>query len=67
MARRGTYFTRQWIPITGMATSANPILAARGNEYTPILQAAVRDAHEAGVTIVAGTDSFGTDVTPHPH
>ncbi|QCP00575.1 amidohydrolase [Arthrobacter sp. 24S4-2] len=64
MARRGTYFTPTMDAITGMASSANPILAARGKEYTPILQAAVRAAHEAGVTIVAGTDSFGTDVTP---
>ncbi|MCA4133989.1 amidohydrolase family protein [Arthrobacter sp. M4] len=64
MARRGTFFTPTMDAITGMATSTNPILAARGKEYTPILKAAVRAAHEAGVTIVAGTDSFGTDVTP---
>lgn len=64
MARRGTYFTPTMDAITSMAASANPILAARGKEYTPILQAAVRAAQEAGVTIVAGTDSFGTDVTP---
>jgi imidazolonepropionase-like amidohydrolase len=64
MARRGTYFTPTMDAITSMATSTNPILAARGKEYTPILQAAVRAAKEAGVTIVAGTDSFGTDVTP---
>jgi imidazolonepropionase-like amidohydrolase len=25
---------------------------------------AVREAHERGVTVVAGTDSFGTDVDP---
>lgn len=64
MARRGTYFTPTMDAITSMAASANPILAARGKEYTPILRTAVRAAHEAGVTIVAGTDSFGTDVTP---
>jgi imidazolonepropionase-like amidohydrolase len=64
MARRGTFFTPTMDAITSMATSTNPILAARGKEYTPILQAAVRAAKEAGVTIVAGTDSFGTDVTP---
>ncbi|WP_142062820.1 amidohydrolase family protein [Pseudarthrobacter sp. B4EP4b] len=64
MARRGTYFTPTMDAITSMATSTNPILAARGMEYTPILRAAVRAAKEAGVTIVAGTDSFGTDVTP---
>ena len=62
MARRGTYFTPTMDAITSMAASANPILAARGKEYTPILQAAVRAAQDAGVTIVAGTDSFGTDV-----
>ncbi|MFK0009821.1 amidohydrolase family protein [Paenarthrobacter sp. NPDC090520] len=64
MARRGTYFTPTMDAITSMARSSNPILAARGKEYTPILQAAVRAAKEAGVTIIAGTDSFGTDVTP---
>ncbi|UVJ40814.1 amidohydrolase family protein [Arthrobacter sp. CJ23] len=64
MARRGTFFTPTMDAITSMARSANPVLAARGQEYTPILKAAVRAAHEAGVTVVAGTDSFGTDVTP---
>jgi len=64
MVRRGTYFTPTLQAVDSMATDPNPILAARGKEYTPIHQAAVRAAHEAGVTIVAGTDSFGTDVTP---
>ncbi|MDF2050360.1 amidohydrolase family protein [Arthrobacter sp. Cr_A7] len=64
MVRRGTYFTPTMDAITSMAASPNPILAARGKEYAPILQAAVRAAKDAGVTIVAGTDSFGTDVTP---
>lgn len=64
MARRGTYFTPTLDAITSMAGSPNPILAARGKEYTPIIKAAVKAAHEAGVTIVAGTDSFGADVTP---
>ncbi len=64
MVRRGTFFTPTMDAITSMARSANPVLAARGAEYTPILKAAVLAAHEAGVTVVAGTDSFGTDVTP---
>lgn len=64
MASRGTYFTPTMDAITSMAGSSNPILAARGTEYTPIIKAAVRAAHEAGVTVVAGTDSFGSDVTP---
>ncbi|WP_426302703.1 amidohydrolase family protein [Arthrobacter sp. R-11] len=64
MARRGTYFTPTMDAISSMATSSNPILAARGKEYTPIHKAAVLAAHEAGVTVVAGTDSFGNDVTP---
>lgn len=64
MARRGTYFTPTLDAITSMAGSPNPILATRGKEYTPIIKAAVKAAHEAGVTIVAGTDSFGADVTP---
>ncbi|MET3952454.1 amidohydrolase family protein [Arthrobacter sp. UYEF36] len=64
MASRGTYFTPTMDAITSMAGSSNPILAARGTEYTPIIKAAVKAAHEAGVTVVAGTDSFGSDVTP---
>ncbi|MEO5319821.1 amidohydrolase family protein [Arthrobacter sp. CC3] len=64
MAGQGTYFTPTLDAITSMAGSANPILAARGKEYTPIIKAAVKAAHEAGVTVVAGTDSFGSDVTP---
>jgi imidazolonepropionase-like amidohydrolase len=64
MASRGTYFTPTLDAITSMARSANPVLAARGKEYTPIIKAAVKAAHEAGVTVVAGTDSFGSDVTP---
>jgi imidazolonepropionase-like amidohydrolase len=64
MASQGTYFTPTMDAITSMARSSNPILAARGTEYTPVIQAAVVAAHEAGVTIVAGTDSFGSDVTP---
>ena len=47
-----------------MAASPDPILAERGRQYTPVLQAAVREAHARGVTVVAGTDSFGTDVDP---
>ena len=64
MASRGTYFTPTLDAVTGMAVSADPVLAARGKEYTPVINAAVKAAYEAGVTVVAGTDSFGTDVTP---
>jgi imidazolonepropionase-like amidohydrolase len=64
MAGSGTFFTPTMDAITSMAGSSNPILAARGKEYTPIIKAAVKAAHEAGVTVVAGTDSFGSDVTP---
>ncbi|TQJ68106.1 imidazolonepropionase-like amidohydrolase [Arthrobacter sp. SLBN-100] len=64
MASQGTYFTPTMDAITSMAGSSNPILAARGKEYTPIIKAAVKAAHDAGVTVVAGTDSFGSDVTP---
>jgi imidazolonepropionase-like amidohydrolase len=64
MASRGTYFTPTLDAITGMSRSSDPILAARGREYTPIIKEAVRAAHEAGVTVVAGTDSFGSEVTP---
>jgi imidazolonepropionase-like amidohydrolase len=64
MARKGTYFTPTMAAITGMSASGDPVLAQRGREYTPILQAAVREAHARGVTVVAGTDSFGTEVDP---
>jgi imidazolonepropionase-like amidohydrolase len=64
MARRDTHFTPTLAAISGMIGSSNPILDARGREYTPILMKAVREAHARGVTIVAGTDSFGTDVDP---
>ncbi|MFP3461557.1 amidohydrolase family protein [Arthrobacter globiformis] len=64
MASQGTYFTPTLDAITGMSGSSNPILAARGREYTPVIKEAVRAAHEAGVTVVAGTDSFGSEVTP---
>ncbi|HSF98041.1 MAG TPA: amidohydrolase family protein [Ornithinibacter sp.] len=64
MARRGTYFTPTTAAIAGLSTSSNPVLAARGQEYMPVLQAAIREAHARGVTVVAGTDSFGTAVDP---
>ncbi|MFC9332853.1 amidohydrolase family protein [Arthrobacter sp. NPDC057009] len=64
MASRGTYFTPTLDAINSMAGSSDPVLAARGREYTPIIKEAVRAAHEAGVTVVAGTDSFGSEVTP---
>jgi imidazolonepropionase-like amidohydrolase len=64
MARRRTFFTPTAAAITGLSQSPDPILAARGRQYTPILQAAIREAHARGVTVVAGTDSFGTDVDP---
>ena len=64
MARRGTYFTPTLSAIVGLLASPDPILSARGREYVPILKAAVREAHARGVTVVAGTDSFGTAVEP---
>jgi imidazolonepropionase-like amidohydrolase len=64
MARRGTHFTPTLAAISGMIGSSDPVLDRRGREYTPILMKAVREAHARGVTVVAGTDSFGTDVDP---
>jgi imidazolonepropionase-like amidohydrolase len=64
MRRQGTYFTPTTTAIAGLSTSPNPVLAARGREYLPVLQAAIREAHARGVTVVAGTDSFGTAVDP---
>lgn len=64
MVRKGTYFTPTMSAILGMANSPNPVLAARGREYTPVLRAAVREAYERGAPVVAGTDSFGLDIDP---
>jgi imidazolonepropionase-like amidohydrolase len=64
MVRKGTYFTPTMEAIETMADSPNPVLAARGREYAPVLREAVRAAYEAGVPVVAGTDTFGTDGPP---
>ncbi|MGW7680956.1 amidohydrolase family protein [Kribbella sp. NPDC054772] len=64
MARQGTHFTPTMSAIGGMRDSSNPILKQRGEQYFPVLQAGVRRAAELGVTVVAGTDSFGLDVDP---
>ncbi|GHD06829.1 amidohydrolase family protein [Zhihengliuella salsuginis] len=64
MAARGACFTPTLSGIASMAGSRDPVLAERGREYTPVLQEAVRAAAAAGVPVVSGTDSFGTDVTP---
>jgi imidazolonepropionase-like amidohydrolase len=64
MAGKRTYFTPTMWAIESMADSSDPVLAQRGREYTPILRAAVRAAYEAGVPVVAGTDTFGTDGVP---
>jgi imidazolonepropionase-like amidohydrolase len=60
MARRGTYFTPTLGPILGLADDPDPILAQRGRDYGPVLKAAVLRAHELGIPVVAGTDTFGT-------
>ncbi|RKT79836.1 imidazolonepropionase-like amidohydrolase [Terracoccus luteus] len=60
----GTNFTPTMSAIVGLLESPDPVLAARGREYVPVLKAAVKEAHDRGVTVVAGTDSFGTDVDP---
>jgi imidazolonepropionase-like amidohydrolase len=64
MVSRGTYFTPTLVAITGLLDSTDPILVERGRQYVPVLQAAVRAAHEMGVPVVAGTDSFGTAIDP---
>lgn len=64
MARKGTYYTPTLWAVGSMADSSDPVLAQRGREYTPIHLAAVRAAYEAGVPVVAGTDTFGTDGVP---
>ena len=67
MAKQGTYFTPTLFGIAGMKDSSNPVLAQRGKEYGPVLAEAARAANELGVTVIGGTDSFGTDVTPIGH
>lgn len=64
MARRHTAFTPTMATISDMAGESDPVLAKRGKTFTPVLQRAIRDAHAAGVMIVSGTDSFGTQVIP---
>ncbi|WP_225630147.1 amidohydrolase family protein [Streptomyces solaniscabiei] len=64
MRKRGTYFTPTLTAIAGLADSSDPVLAERGRTYLPVLEDAVRAAHEAGVPLAAGTDSSGGEVTP---
>lgn len=60
MARRGTFFTPTMGAVLGLADSPDPILAERGRQYSPVLKAAVLRAHQLGIPVVAGTDTFGT-------
>ncbi len=64
MVRRGTYFTPTMVAIAGLLDSDDPILVERGEEYVPVLRNAVAAAHEMGVRVVAGTDTFGTATDP---
>ncbi|MFF2774025.1 amidohydrolase family protein [Streptomyces sp. NPDC058052] len=64
MRRRDTYFTPTLTAIAGLAESADPVLAERGRTFLPVLQRAVRAAHELGVPLAAGTDSSGGTVDP---
>ncbi|GAB2687135.1 amidohydrolase family protein [Thalassiella azotivora] len=64
MARRRTRFTPTTAAIAGLADSPDPVLADRGRQYLPVLQAAIREAHARGVTVVAGTDTFDTALDP---
>ncbi|MEV7794791.1 amidohydrolase family protein [Streptomyces sp. NPDC087512] len=67
MRSRGTYFTPTLAAIAGLAESSDPLLAERGRTYLPVLEDAVRTAHEVGVLLAAGTDSSGGEVTPIGH
>lgn len=60
MVRRGTAFTPTLNAVSSLTQESDPVLAERGRVYTPVLEAAVLEAHERGVTILAGTDNFGT-------
>ena len=64
MRRRGTFFTPTMAAIAGLAESPDPILAERGRTFLPVLRQAVRAAHEMGVRVVAGTDTFGAATRP---
>ncbi|MFG2137858.1 amidohydrolase family protein [Streptomyces sp. NPDC048650] len=62
MRRRDTYFTPTLTAIAGLVDSPDPVLAERGRTYLPVLERAVRAAHELGVPLAAGTDSSGGTV-----
>lgn len=64
MRRRGTYFTPTLTAIAGLVDSDDPVLAARGREFLPVLRQAVCAAHELGVPVAAGTDSAGGQIDP---
>ena len=64
MRRRGTYFTPTTRAIADLANSPNPILAERGRTFLPVLKDAIRAAHATGVSVVAGTDTFGAATRP---
>ncbi|MEV5011660.1 amidohydrolase family protein [Streptomyces sp. NPDC055692] len=64
MRRRGTYFTPTLTAIAGLVESDDPVLAARGRQFLPVLQQAVCRAHDMGVPLAAGTDSAGGQIDP---
>lgn len=64
MARRGTFFSPTLSSMISITESTDPVYAERGRQFVPALQAAVRAAHDLGVPVVAGTDSFGTATDP---
>ena len=64
MARKGTYFTPTMAAITGMASSTEPDPRRARAAVHPGAPGGGPGGPRPGVTVVAGTDSFGTDVDP---
>lgn len=67
MKRRGTFFTPTFSALVDLAEPGgeytDPRLVERGREMLPVLRAAVAEAHQRGVRIVAGTDTSYTEAT----
>lgn len=67
MARKGTFFSPTFSAVADLAEPdgeyTDPKLVERGKEMMPVLKAAVAEAYERGVRIVAGTDTSYTAAT----
>ena len=59
MKERGTWFVPTWITMNGMTEESNNyVLRLRGQHMVPTLENAIRMAHEMGVRIATGADTY---------